>query len=228
MGLLNKQVTPPSTDKWVAFDFDGTIAETSSTLIGFYNEYIAKKHKIRTLSLQDLDTLKDMSTAEKLTFMNIPFYKFPFVIGSARKFFPQIMQQLPVTKGLKDALTQLKMRGYKLAILSSNKTSNIEEYLVEHHLQSLFSYISCDKGRSLFVKHKTLKNFVKEMHISYENFVYIGDETRDVIACNKAGVTPISVSWGWDSHRVLKLSNPDRVVATPSELVEIVTQHLGL
>ena len=227
MGLLRKKVSEYSTKKWVAFDFDGTIAETTTTLISFYNEYIAEKHHIRTLSTDELEELKNMTTSEKLAYMKIPFYKLPFVIGSARKFFPNIMQELPVATGLQDALIELKKRGYHLAILSSNKKSNIELYLAQHQLAQYFDYISCDKGRSLFVKHKTLRAFLDEKNIPTSQFIYVGDETRDIIACKKADVKALSVSWGWDSREVLQVLNPTGVADSPEELVSLITTELG-
>jgi phosphoglycolate phosphatase len=91
-----------------------------------------------------------------------------------------------------------------------------------------FHNIVCDKGRSLFVKHKTIKTFLQIHDVLPENAVYIGDESRDVVACKKAGVTVISVTWGWDSRDVLELVNPQNLIDSPEELFGKVAEILKL
>ncbi len=209
-------------DKWVVFDFDGTISETSTALITFYNERLAPRYGCRPLENSDLDRLKDMTVTEKLEFLELSFFKLPFAIGRARKEFPPYLKNIPVIEGLADACKKLKGDGYKLAILSSNKQENIEEYLDKNSLSHLFEVVRCDKGRSLFVKHKTIKRFLKRMDISPLDMVYVGDEGRDVIACEKCKVPVISVTWGWDSREVLKAVNKNHFVEEPSELSQVV------
>jgi phosphoglycolate phosphatase len=214
-------------NRWVVFDFDGTISETSTALIKFYNEKLVPKYKCRPLEDSDLELLKDMSVGEKLSFLELSFFKLPFAIGRARKEFPPYLKDIPVIDGFIKAGEELIKKGYKLAILSSNKQENIEEYLEKNSLSHLFDVVSCDKGRSLFVKHKTIKRFIKNMNIAPTDMVYVGDEGRDVLACEKCDVPVISVTWGWDSREVLKRVNENYFADEPRELVGLVEQILG-
>ncbi len=210
--------------KWIVFDFDGTIAETTETLVDFYNEEIATRYKCRTITVEEMEDLKDMTTSEKMSFLKIAFYKLPFIINRARKKFPELMRELPVMAGLEDACNELKKAGYNLAILSSNKEENIINYLNHHKIAYLFSMVQCDKGRSLFVKHKTIKRFMKKKGISPTDMVYVGDESRDIVACNKIEVPIISVTWGWDSREVLKSMNGSHIAERPVELLSLVEE----
>jgi len=204
-------------EKWVIFDFDGTISETTDALVNFWNEYLAKKFKLRVVDNDVLQELRSLTLIEKIVFLRIPFYKMPFVINSARKNFPKHMDNFAAVSGLKSICEKFIKNGCKLAIISSNREANIKKYLSKNNLE-FFSEIFCDKGNSLFVKHKTIKRFLREHGISPENAVYVGDESRDVVACKKAGIEIVSVSWGWDSRDVLELVNPRHLVDTPTEL----------
>lgn len=213
-------------EKWVIFDFDGTISETTDALTKFWNEYLAKRFKLRTIDYDDLQELRNMTAIEKLAFFRIPFYKMPFVINSARKNFPKHMDNFAAVSGLKSVCEKFIKNGCKLAIISSNREANIKKYLFKNNFE-LFTEIFCDKGHSLFVKHKTIKRFLREHNISPENAVYIGDESRDVVACKKAGIEIVSVSWGWDSRDVLELVNPRNLADTPAELYQKTAEILG-
>lgn len=214
-------------EKWVIFDFDGTISETTDVLAKFWNEYMAQKYKLRKITADDLENLRNMNTVEKIAYLRIPFYKMPFVINSARKHFSKYMNEFSVLPGFREIIRKFLDSGLKLAIVSSNKEENIRKYLAKSNFE-FFTDVFCDKGRSLFVKHKTLKKFLKIHNISPENAVYIGDESRDVVACKKVGIEVISVTWGWDSRDVLELVNPKNLADTPQQMLEKVAEILNI
>jgi len=212
-------------EKWVIFDFDGTISETTDVLAQFWNDYLAPKYKLRKIYGDDLENLRNMSAREKIAFFQIPFFKLPFVISSARKQFAKYIDEFAVFSGLTEVFKKIHGSGLKLAIVSSNREENIRKYLKKHKFE-FFDSIFCDKGRSLFVKHRTIKRFLREKDVLPENAVYVGDESRDVVACKKAGVAVISVTWGWDSRDVLELVNPHNLVDTSEELYKKIVEIL--
>jgi phosphoglycolate phosphatase len=52
--------------------------------------------------------------------------------------------------------------------------------------------------------------------------VYIGDEYRDILACKKSKIKIISVTWGFDSRDLLVSGNPDFIVDSPVELLNVI------
>jgi len=214
-------------EKWVIFDFDGTISETTTALVELWNECIAKKYKLKIIDDEGMIALRELSAVEKIAYLKIPFYKLPFVIGAARKGFSKYIDNFAIYSGLRTVCEKFTAKGCKLAIISSNKEANIRKYLSKNNFE-VFTEIFCDKGRSLFVKHKTIRKFLTEHGISNKNVVYVGDESRDVAACKKADVEIVSVSWGWDSRDVLELVNPHRLADNPDELYAKVAEILRL
>lgn len=227
MGFLKHNRETATLDKWVVFDFDGTIAEATEVLATFWNDYLVKRFNLRALCDADFENMRNMTAIEKIAFTRVPFYKLPFVVSATRKHFPSYMKDLPVIQGFRNSCDLLLARGYRLGILSSNRKENIENYLKRHTFE-IFSAVVCDKGFSLFVKHKTIKRFMNEYNVAKENVVYIGDESRDVVACQRAGIPAISVTWGWDSRKVLEQVNGDHLVDHPDQILDQVVHFLGM
>lgn len=227
MGILNLKRNTKSADKWVVFDFDGTIAETNELLIDFFNEHIVPHFHCPKLSVDDIEKLRDLGIMDMMKYLQIPVHKLPSVIRRCRKDFRSSLTDLPIVKGLTDQFQMIIDEGYKLAIISSNRKKNIQECLRKHDV-TIFHTIFCDKGRSLFVKHKTIKKFLKTENINHEQMVYIGDEGRDVNACHRVRVPVIAVAWGWDSHkRLLNVASEDEIIDRPDQLFPKVKEILG-
>ncbi|MBK7488721.1 MAG: HAD hydrolase-like protein [Bacteroidales bacterium] len=59
-----------------------------------------------------------------------------------------------------------------------------------------------------------------------ERIVYVGDETRDIEACQAAGIPVIAVSWGLNRRELLASLSPDQIADRPEELPDRVRQVL--
>ncbi len=175
----------------------------------------------------DIDKLRDLNIMEKLRFLEIPVFELPSVIRRSRKKFRSSLLDLPMVQGLHEQLIALKAEGYKLAIISSNRKKNIQHYLEANKIAQ-FELICCDKGRSLFVKHKTIRKFTKDQNITHAQMVYVGDEGRDITACKRAHVPVVAVSWGWDSHRRLAnvAGSSENIIDAPEQLIQKVNSIL--
>ncbi|MFZ1324135.1 MAG: HAD hydrolase-like protein, partial [Candidatus Saccharimonadales bacterium] len=51
--------------------------------------------------------------------------------------------------------------------------------------------------------------------------VYIGDETRDIQAARMAFIRAVSVTWGFNTRRILEKQRPAYLIDTPEELLSI-------
>ena len=73
----------------------------------------------------------------------------------------------------------------------------------------------------MFGKIKALKQAKKQLKT---DFVYVGDELRDIEACHKNNIPVVSVSWGFNSAESLQKNNPGLVATTAEEVVKLVNQ----
>ncbi len=55
-----------------------------------------------------------------------------------------------------------------------------------------------------------------------DDVIFIGDETRDIEACKRAGIRCVAVTWGYNSEKSLAAQNPHRVFHRPEELRALI------
>ncbi|MCZ2845806.1 MAG: HAD hydrolase-like protein, partial [Candidatus Bathyarchaeota archaeon] len=77
-------------------------------------------------------------------------------------------------------------------------------------------------AKNLFGKDKSIKRYLKHLNLEADKIIYVGDELRDIHACQKLAVRMISVTWGFDSLELLKTGKPDYIASKPKEIMEII------
>jgi phosphoglycolate phosphatase len=103
--------------------------------------------------------------------------------------------------------------------LSSNSSDNIREFLRRHQLDD-FDLVCT--ASNVFGKAKPLRKLVRRAHWSAADVFYIGDEVRDVLAARDAGVRSVAVTWGYSARAALVSAEPEFLVDTPEELIDML------
>ncbi|MEC4853756.1 MAG: HAD-IA family hydrolase, partial [Jaaginema sp. PMC 1079.18] len=124
--------------------------------------------------------------------------------------------------GMEAALQELKAQGYRLGILTSNRQDSVTTFLATNNLQNIFEFIDSDV--TLFGKHRKIRRLLRLNRLNPQEFVYVGDETRDIEAAQKSKVWAIAVGWGFNAPALLARYNPDNLVTTPPALVAAIAQ----
>jgi len=208
-------------NKYVIFDFDGTLADSENIVIDACNT-LSEKHKFKKIQNKDIDHLRGLSIIDKCKFLSVPAYKLPFWAIEFYGLFKAAIDNLKLFDGIKELLEELTNRGYNLAIISSNSEEIIREFLKKNNI-SCFNKIYCSSN--LFGKDKVIKNFLKKYDIEKSEAIYVGDERRDIIACKKNKLKVIWVKWGFDKLEGVQSEEPDFVAETPMDILEIVEKH---
>lgn len=127
-------------------------------------------------------------------------------------------------EGIIDVLKILKNNGVKLAILS-NKPNFTVEKLNEIYFEGLFE-IARGSLPEVAVKPApdSLLRILKELNISKEETVYIGDSDVDVNTAKNAGVDEIAVTWGFRDENFLKEKGATRFAKNSKELLELISR----
>ncbi|HOJ76879.1 MAG TPA: HAD-IA family hydrolase [Bacillota bacterium] len=204
--------------KCVLFDFDGTIADSKDVFIEAYNQ-MADKHNLQRIEFDQLDELRRLPLAERLKILNLPLYKVPVLAPELYKLYKELSVKINIFDGIKELLQQLKEKGLKLAIISSNSEHNIREVLMQHRID-LIDAILC--STHIFGKAKMIKKFLKTHRLSNSEVIYVGDELRDIHSCKQAQIKVIWVEWGYDIAKVALQGAPDYVVSEPQQILSIV------
>ncbi len=213
--------------KCVTFDFDGTIADTRAIFADIYNNCLTERYGGRKVAPEEFEKLRKFSLLEKMRYLKISPLKIPLFVKSARSEITKRLTEFPLFAGVDTVMKNLKEKGYTIAVISTNRKKNIRRFLELKNI-TVVDHIYSDIGASLFVKRRTIKRFLRKTGIPKSNFVYVGDELRDVEACRRVGVRIIAVAWGWDSIEAIKKGNPDFIADIPEDIEVGVKEMLGI
>ena len=206
--------------KLIIFDFDGTIADTFPLILQIFNQFKAD-YNLEDLTSADIENFRNQEIWEIIKQLKIPIIKVPFLDLKFKQELMKNLDKIEVFKDIDKIILQLKKQHYALGIVSSNSKTIIQKFLIKRHLQA-FDFIQ--ESNLLKGKAKVIKQILREYNLQPEEVVYLGDETRDIEACRQAGINIISVSWGYQTARILQKHQPDYLVQKPKEILDIIKQ----
>lgn len=191
------------TKKAVIFDFDGTLADVEVLFLEIYNQ-LAREFGYSTVTEEDIPNLKTLGAKELIrTKLHLPFYKLPGLIKRGLAEYRREMGTVELFPGVVTLIQELQAKAIRVGIVSSNDSDIIRAILARYALEVDFIYRS-----SLFGKASVLKKMLKKEKLLLNEVVYVGDEIRDVEACQKIGMDIVSVTWGLNTKEVLEGMNP--------------------
>ncbi|AFZ37102.1 HAD-superfamily hydrolase, subfamily IA, variant 1 [Stanieria cyanosphaera PCC 7437] len=207
--------------KLVFFDFDGTIADSYQAIVKISNQ-LASEFGYKPVDEEEISLLKNLSSREIIQQSEISIFKIPFLIKRLQRELKKEISNLEPIHGIDLVLRQLKQHDYKLGIITSNAKENVVAFLEKHQLDNIFDFIY--SGTTIFGKHRIINNIIKQYQIEPNQFIYVGDETRDIRAAKRSKVIAIAVTWGFNSAEILAHYQPDFLVTTPVELLSAIIE----
>ena len=123
--------------------------------------------------------------------------------------------------GVEEALRELRDAGRRLGIVTSKSRDAVDlAWGVLPHLGELFDVVIAAEDTA---RHKPdaapVLEALARLGGTPSRACYVGDAPFDIQAGRAAGVVTIAVTWGFFTLPDLEAEEPDRVVATPEELV---------
>jgi len=207
--------------KHIVFDFDGTLVDSTEVIVKVYNE-LADQYQFKKLRKEEYRAIMSLPLKERMKALHVPASKILLLRKIFREFqmkYRFYLKSVRILEGVFDVAYQLKEKGYKLSIITSNSASNIREYF-NHREIDLFPHIQSSQG--LFGKHRAIKNYMRQYQLTNKDLIYIGDEVRDIQASKKNRIDVIAVAWGLDPREALLSEEPSYYVEHPTQILEIV------
>ena len=121
--------------------------------------------------------------------------------------------------GICDLLRELKIKGKKVAVVS-NKFFDATEKLCRLYFPDLLDVAI---GENTHLRKKPNPDIVNEalrqMNVTKENAVYVGDSDVDILTAKNCGMPCISVLWGYRSKEFLQAHGATDFVSYPYEIL---------
>ena len=188
------------------FDLDGTLLETLKDLAASTN-FALRQYDMPEHSIEDVRMFVgngEKKLMERAIPNGLDNPKFEEVYATFRQHY--LNHNLDTTKpydGIPELLRELKGRGKKLAIVS-NKFSAATQDLARHFFPDT---IEVAIGERENIKKKpapdTVVEALRQLGVSKEGAVYIGDSDVDIMTARNSGLPCASVLWGFRDKEFL-------------------------
>ena len=203
--------------KTLIFDFDGTLSDSLDLMLDIAHK-LTNKPQLKNKA--DIERFRDLSLIKAVSELQIPKRLWPILLIKGRKMMADRLVELKLFDGIPEMIKKFNQQKFDMYIVSSNNKKTIMTILEKYKLSQYF--INVYGGIGLLGKAKALGFIIKQVGLSPENVIYIGDETRDISAAHKNHIKSIGVSWGFMSKKNLQTENPWEIVDNVNQLIQSV------
>jgi phosphoglycolate phosphatase len=202
----------------VIFDFDGTLADSGDWFLSV-SDHLAQRFGFRRVTPEEIETLRGRTTREVIRYLRIPRWKLPGIGRYLHALLAEQTDRIALFEGVEPLLAGLSDAGMKLALVTSNSEGNARAILGPANV-ARFDWFEC--GASLFGKAPRYRRVLRRSYIEPYETIAIGDETRDIAAARKAGVTAAAVLWGYAHREALINAQPDLFFEHPDDVARLL------
>ncbi|CAN0624730.1 phosphoglycolate phosphatase [Burkholderia multivorans] len=205
------------TYRLVAFDFDGTLADSFACFVASLSE-AARLHGFKDADDAMLAAMRGMSARDIIHALEVPLWKVPRVSIDMRRLMQQRIAQVRLFPGVAGTLQALAGRGVQVAIATSNAETTVRGLLGAHTCGHV-GHFAC--GIPLFGKARRLRALARDAGLRAEEVLYVGDEIRDAQAARRANVAFQGVAWGYTAPATLQAHCATRLLTRVDELLDL-------
>ena len=213
--------------KAVLFDMDGTVLDTLDDLADSVNHSLAEfglpavdssvvRRNLGNGAAFLIKHCVPLGTPEDLCARVLEFYK-PWYDAHCRIHTRPYDGILPLMQDFRE-------RGIRLAIISNKPDPAVQELAAAFFPGMLDVVVGESPGIRRKPSPDTVLEAASRMGLAVEDCVYVGDSEVDIETARNAGMTCISVSWGFRDEEMLLSSGASILVRTPGELSERILQ----
>ena len=200
------------------FDFDGTLANSGDWFLSIVED-LARRFRFRAARMDELEMLRGLSSREVIRHLGISRWKLPAIARHVHALLAEQIDQIAPFDGIDALLETLEAGGVRLAIVTSNSEANVRTVLTPATIARI-ELFEC--GASLFGKARLFRRVLRRSGLAPHQVIAIGDETRDITAARKAGVSAGAVLWGYANRAALTRLEPDVLFETPGDVKQLL------
>ncbi len=212
----------------VIFDLDGTILDTLEDLKSSVN-FALEKNGLPLRTTQEIRAFVG-NGIRRLIERAVPANTESHILENCFLDFKEHYKEHSADntkpyEGIISVLEYLKGEGIKLAVVS-NKADFAVQNLIEEYFPGIFHYAVGEKDG---IRRKpcpdSVNDAIKNLGVSKEKAIYVGDSEVDIETARNTGVECIAVTWGFRDKYVLECLGPEYIIDKPSQLTEILVER---
>ena len=211
----------------IIFDLDGTLLDTLSDLAASVN-YALKAHDMPTHTIDDIRRFVGNGVRllmERAIPNGAANPKFEETFATFRQHYME--HSLDTTcpyDGICELLTTLRSRGYHTAVVS-NKFYAATQELCRHFFADTIE-VAIGEHEAEGIRKKpapdTVNEALRQLGVSRERAIYVGDSDVDIATAKASGMPCISVLWGFRDRQFLIEHGGTTFIHHPSELLTLI------
>jgi len=201
----------PSHKKAIIFDMDGTLVDSSVTIVNAIN-YVRKNLDLEEMQRElILEKVNDPHLNPAEFFYEVPAFTEEHEAWFSNYYTENHEQELQLYDGIIQLLKNLKEKGFVLAIATNAYRGSTLESLSHLKVLEYFDSIACyddvQKGKP---SPDMLEKNLKDLNVSTNECIFVGDSKRDLLAAEALSMDYTMINWGFSDyedaiHSVTKL-----------------------
>lgn len=207
--------------KYIIFDFDGTINDTSQ---GIYHTF-KKVLDILGINYDGVDFSHHIGPPLEFSYTELAGKKLcQRAIELHRQVFAQdnAVEMSRLYDGITDTLQKLTDSGFVLSIASSKYQPHALASVEKFGLGKFFRCVYGQNEKRGF-KSEVLRQLLADNGWEKDKCLMIGDTVYDVEGAHSNGIDAMAVTYGFGNEKDLKNANAELTAHSPAEIVQILT-----
>jgi phosphoglycolate phosphatase len=213
--------------KNVLFDLDGTISDSQEGVVGCYQYTIGKLSRYR---YEDNEIKKLIGTPLRGMLSILLKSNDKELINEAVRLYREKFAEIGIIgnkayPGIPELLTALNSGSYDVFLVTMKNRDDAEKITKYLNFENIFSGIyGPNMDGQPDKKAQLIKTLISEHGLAPDETVMVGDRKEDIIAGKSNGNLTIGITWGYGSKYEITGSAPDRICATPNEILSAIKQ----
>ena len=206
------------------FDLDGTLLDTLGDLAAAVN-YALRKYGLPEHSIDDVRSFVG-NGVRVLMQRAVPEGEanplFEEVLAAFRSYY--LEHSLDTTRpynGIPELLAELRRRGCHTAVVSNKFDAATKELCRYFFADTIEVAVGEHEAEGIRKKPApdTVEEALRQLGVTKEGAVYVGDSDVDILTAHNAGLPCISVLWGFRSREFLQAHGATTFVTSPLQLL---------
>ncbi|MBD3377807.1 HAD-IA family hydrolase [candidate division KSB1 bacterium] len=205
------------------FDFDGTIAESFSQHMAIINR-LTLKYGVTIFESSFSKLVYEKNLMELIKLFRISPLVVPLIVFNQRRELYKVIDSIQPVQGIPEVLREIRKRYKKirLGLLTSNSKRNVNRFIANHDLDIFdIVYSSC----SIYDKSRSMNRLLKRERLPSSKVIYFGDEVRDILSAKRVNIACGTVTWGFNSEKLLLSADPEFVLRKPDEIFDLLPEN---